>query len=280
MAYTTGTATDYKNLLAVLATFAAANGWTVDEQSETQLYMTGEGAGGLDAIRVGTSAFENTSSGYYNWALEGAVSYRSGRSFGAQPGSSGGANSYMYLWNADIPYWIVATGRRIMMLAKVSTVYQLIHLGLGDPPATDAQYPYPLVIGGCGSVSTNRWSTTGTGNTMFCTNYGQTGVLRLPDGVWGTIIPGTTDRYVNAVSVNHAFKGSIITAPDGSYILDQIWLVDGNRSGTFCAIDGLFIVSGYSNSAENIITVDGVNYLVFQDVYRSGYGDYYALRLN
>jgi len=279
MAYTNGTATDYKNLLAILVTFAAANGWTVLEQSETQVYLKGEGAAGLDEIVVGINTFENTSSGYYNWNLEGAVSYRSGRAFGGQVGTSG-AGVYAYFWNADIPYWIVATARRIILVAKVSTVYQIVHLGLIDPPATDAQYPYPLLIGGCGVTSTNRWSTTGTGNTMFCDNTGESGKLREVDGIWGRVIPGATERYVTATWANIEFKGSIITAPDGSYLPDQIWMVDGYNAVTFGAVDGLFAISGYNNAAENLVTINGVNYLVFPNVYRSGYGDYYALRLN
>ena len=77
MAYTSGTAANYKDLLSTLATFAAANGWTVLEQSETVLYLSGEGSAGLDEIHVSVQAFENTASDYYNWELAGAMAYRS-----------------------------------------------------------------------------------------------------------------------------------------------------------------------------------------------------------
>jgi len=279
MAYTNGTATDYKNLLAILATFATANGWTILEQSETQIYLKGEGASALDEIFVGINAFENTSSGYYNWNLEGAASYRSGRAFGGQVGTSG-AGVYAYLWNAAISYWMVATARRIILVAKVSTVYQVTHLGLIDPPATDAQYPYPLFIGGCGVTSTNRWSTTGTGNTCFCANIGQSGDVRRPSGLWSPVVPGTTRDYVNALSLNYDYRASIISAPDGSYLLDQIFLAEGSLGYILGAVDGLYRVSGYNNAAENILTINGVNYFVFPDVYRSSYSDYFAMRMN
>ena len=58
MAYTSGTAANYKDLLAVLATFAAANGWSILEQSATQVYLKGEGLAGLDEIYCGISAFD------------------------------------------------------------------------------------------------------------------------------------------------------------------------------------------------------------------------------
>ena len=134
MAYTSGTATNYKDLLTTLATFAAANGWTVMEQSATLLYLRGAGTDGLDEIHVGIGTFENTGAGYYNWEISGAWAYRTGRAVGKQPISS--AKCYAYLWNTTIPYWMVATPRRIIVVAKISTTYQTVYLGLGDPPAT------------------------------------------------------------------------------------------------------------------------------------------------
>lgn len=44
-------------------------------------------------------------------------------------------------------------------------------------------------------------------------------------------------------------------------------------------LDGMYSVPGYGNSVENIITANGVDHLVVQDVYRTGYSDYWALKL-
>ena len=40
-----------------------------------------------------------------------------------------------------------------------------------------------------------------------------------------------------------------------------------------------YAVPGYANAAENIINVGGVDHLVVQDVFRTGYSDYWALKL-
>lgn len=275
MAYTSGTAANYKDLLAVLATFAAANGWTILEQSDTQVYLKGEGLAGLDEIYCGISAFENTTAGYYNWQLTGSWGYRSGRTFLQHPGNGG--SCYCYLWNNEIPYWMFATPRRIIVVAKISTYYQTIHLGLLNPPATDKQYPYPLMIGGCGATSTNLWSNTG--NSAFWAGNATSGIISTASGEWTTIATtATCGPYSNAWSLKNVLYPSI---DDDTRLLDQVFMYDlGSRLAIYGDIDGLYRVSGYNNSAETIIPVDGVNYLVVPDCHRATVGDYCAIRMN
>lgn len=281
MAWTSGTADNYKHLLALLATFAAANGHDVLAQSETELYLRGEGTAGLDEIYSNIIAFES-SGAYYNWGLNGSIAYRSGRVWNAQPRSSGAGEAYAYLWNRAIPYWFFGSPRRLIVVPKVSTVFQMVHLGLLSPPATEAQYTYPLLIGGCGAVSTATWSTTGDGNTIFAglSGAGPAGRMMVPGGEWVDV--GTAANTVAAVSDSSAQRGNILPAPDGSYVLEQIWMVDTRDScrAILGKVDGVFRVSGYLNSAENIITISGTNYLVVPDVYRAGIGDFLAVRMD
>ena len=70
-----------------------------------------------------------------------------------------------------------------------------------------------------------------------------------------------------------AWGGSTRECPDGSYPLLPFVLAGLGE------MDGCFAVPGYANAAENIVTVGGVNHLVVQDVFRTGYSDYWALRL-
>ena len=61
--------------------------------------------------------------------------------------------------------------------------------------------------------------------------------------------------------------------PDGSYPLLPFILAGlGEMEGCYC-------VPGYANAVENIISVGGVDHLVVQDVFRTGYSDYWALKL-
>jgi len=270
MAYTSGTASNYKELLAILATFAAANGWTILEQSETKLYLRGEGESGLDEIYAGIGAFENSTAGYYNWQAVGSWGWRSGRALGAHPMSS--AMRYVYLWNTAIPYWMVGHAGRFIVIAKVGTMFQMLYMGFGLTPATDAQYPYPLIIGGVGTSPTQLYSA---GGSMFWANNALSGVISRPGGDWDQIGPA----YCPPKSVSSGIASVLVKALDGSYLLEEIFITDANRASIYGSLDGICRVSGFGNSAENLITVSGVNYLVVPDVYRSAIGDFCAVKL-
>lgn len=273
MAYTSGTASHYKELLSILATFAAANGWAILEQSETRVYLRGEGLSGLDEIYAGVETYENTTSGYYNWRIAGAWGWRSGRAISAHPMSS--ALRYAYFWNTSIPYWMFGHAGRLIVVAKVGTVFQMIYLGLGLPPAIDAQYPYPLIVGGCGTTETALYTATGNGNSMFWANNGANGVICRPGGDWDQIGPSNCAP----VSVSTPEKSVLVPALNGDYLCEEIFVTDTLRTSVYAALDGIYRVSGFGNTAENIITVGGTNYMVFPDTYRSAIGDYCAIRM-
>ena len=282
MAYTSGTAANYKDLLAVMATFAAANGWVIKEQSTDKLYLMGTGLAGLDEIHVGIETYEDSVNGRYNWDMAGAWGWRAGRTLAMQPMSSGNELANIYLWNAAIPYWMVATPRRIIVVAKVSNTYQMAYLGLLTPPATDAQYPYPLLVAGTYYGKAYNYSNPSQ-NSFWNTGSYQCARISMPGGVWGSISSNAStasNPTVEAVSANFSSRNAMLTAPDGSYLMEQLYLAEKYNTSILGALEGLFRVSGYNNSAENIITAEGVNYMVFPDVAKSSYGDYCAMRLN
>lgn len=285
MAFTSGNASDYKNLLALLVTFASANGWTVLEQTTNMVYLKGVGTGGTDEIYCGIETYEDTSNGHYNWELFGSINWVSGRSPQSHPLSSGNDVVFSYFWNSTIPYWMVATPRRIMMVAKVGTTYQMMHLGLINPVGTDAQYPYPILVGGMGSAKAQAYSSTNcSGFWSDTTVQNGSGRIRLPDGVWACLnsSSGSSESLPRAdvMSEMHSLRGSILSSTDGEYVLEPLFVVKTQAAVTYGTIDGLFRISGYNNSSENVVTVSGINYMVFGNAHRSGYGDFCAMRLN
>lgn len=289
MAFTSGTAENYKDLLTILPTFAAANGWTIMEQSETILYLKGTGLAGLDEIYCGIETYEVPTSTIYNWNMYGSVGYRSGRSPSKHPGSSYTLTSapvVAYLWNDSIPYWMVANGRRIALVAKVGATYQSVYLGLLTPPATDAQYPYPLMIGGAGASNTVNYSATTIGSFWGSYAYSySSGKLFCPSGAWAQMAASASStEYTPAVCADNICSrdgGYLLTALDGSYLLEPVYITMWLNSRAILGhLEGLFRVTGHDNTPENIITVDGVNYFVFQDGNRSGYGDFCCMRMN
>ena len=286
MAYTSGSATDYKDLLVQVSAFAAANGWTILEQSATKCYMKGLGLAGTDEIYVGIECIEQSGS-YYNWRMVGSYAWRPGRGLDQQPRSSG--FEYIYLWNQPISFRMVCNGRRIIVVAKVSTVYQVLHLGLLTPVATEAQNPYPLLVGGMGGSPTNTYSSTGDNNNAFWGAGNQaSSKMCIPGGLWtgkydsGGLYAGNNIFYVghSFTSANSESLGVMAADPDGNFLLEEIFCCDSSWPSLFGTVEGLFRVAGNGNSSENVITISGVNYMVFQNAYRTSGSDYSALRLN
>lgn len=289
MAYTTGNANNYKHLLSIMDTFAAANGWVVMEQSDEQVFLKGTGLAGLDEIYVGVATYEEPLNGRFNWNMVGSWGYRAGRSFTNHPRSSNyrGLAAYeqvvAYLSNNQMTYWMVCNPRRIIVVVKVGTTYQHIHLGLLTVPATDAQYPYPLFIGGGGYLLS--LNTSGLLNAYWSESSSTIGArLSWPGGQWATKTAsqasGDNPPPFTVTSFLARHRDALLTGLDGTYYLEPFYVTAVSQRGIMGTFEGLFRVTGYGNSAENIITVDGVNYMVFPDGSKSAPGDYCALRMN
>jgi hypothetical protein len=55
----------------------------------------------------------------------------------------------------------------------------------------------------------------------------------------------------------------------------------GNKTTmVFGEYDGVVAIPGFNNAAENLVTDGFFNWLVMQNVYRSGRGDYFAMKLD
>lgn len=81
-----------------------------------------------------------------------------------------------------MPYWIVASGRRFVLVARMSTVYESLYGGLFLPYGDPTQYPYPLAVGGSTSgvnedvFRLNTWRDVGEGHHHFpCGNMTSSG---------------------------------------------------------------------------------------------------------
>ena len=146
-------------------TFAAI-GWTAERDtaysgSEREVILNGEGDGG-DEIFIGWRTFSSVPGDYYNWELNGFTGFDSGLDTTEQPGVSPGlfdaasasfrAGSYLPLQNSSMNWWLsVDSYGMILEVAVGSSRFSAI-LTWGDRYATEAEFPYPLIIGGCVSA--------------------------------------------------------------------------------------------------------------------------------
>lgn len=298
MAYETGTATSYTDLLDKLKTFVTGaaittegNQWTVLRTSSTELILKGLGNSRDKEIYCGIRAFLDGVDSY-QWEMRGMTGYDSGvTGLSGQPGASPAV--YMHFHGASMTYWFFANGQRIIVVTKVSTVYQHGYLGFLLPYATPAQYPYPMVVGGSSDSSTRRWSATERNHSAYW-NAGNSGMyIYLPNGQWanfnnrtGTSVtvssPGASDRTIWPYwTGSRGVLNDLDTAPDGSYSLHPVIPNAPSGAGSqnlFGELDGVMFVTGKSNASENTVTIGGDTYLVFQNIYRTAYEEYAAIK--
>lgn len=273
-----------------------AQAWTINRREKDIVYLQGPGLSATDEIYCWIKTYFNATSDYYNWEVGAADGYTANANETGQPNVS--PSSYVPLWNTAIPYWFVASGRRFMVIAKISTTYHGMYAGLYLPFATPVQFPYPMAIGGSSGVSTQRFSSTTSQSKLFSMPGLNCLFVRGLDGSWNavsTTVSGTNNEtnyllHPYSATKSARTKVSILReALGGAYPLTPITIIDISESipttaanltkGVVGELDGCFHISGFGNAAENLAQVDGIDFLVVQNVFRTDIASYFAMRL-
>lgn len=295
MAWETGTATDYDDLLDKLKTFLTTKAalvalnqeWTVlkDEiiSDDRYVYFRGPGLAGNDQIHVNIKRYYSSGTGAYNWEFKGATSYDGGLSFANQPGVSG--YCYLCLANLSMTYWFFANGRRFIVIAKIGSVYTSAYGGLIMPYALPSEYPYPMFIG-TSSYRSDELYTNATYTYAFWkgaylySTYAAV-KLRLPDGFWLNLVAyGSPDDDGRVWPFSSNLN--ITKNADGSYSLLPaiIYSNTHDEKDVFGELDGVFNVSGIDLFSEDTLTIGGDTYIVFQSIENVGMYDFAAILMN
>lgn len=279
MAYEIGTATGHNDLLAKLhafvtsaVTMGAGQEWVAERYDTAtdnhELILRGPGLAGTDNIYVGIRTYEDSGLDYFNWAMRGFIGYVPGDAFSLQPGASN--EKAILLWNQPMNYWLVADGQHITLVVKVSTVFQVLFLGLPKPYATPGQYPYPLLIGGMyNGAPAKRWSNNDNEHVMFL--KGSNLALRFVNGTWLESL----SSYPYSQGIASAMRESF----SGEYPILPIVFTD-DTPNEYVELQDLFFIPGFANAAENTFIESTKNYVVFQDAFRTDDDSYFALRLD
>lgn len=321
MAYVSGTAVSHTALFDALITFltsdatlsAATQNWTVSWThtggQQSGIVLKGPGLAEQDEVYVGLRLWSDADSDQYWIELAGmtgviptATDYR---------GHINPSPYYrMFVDSGTQSYWFVASGRRFIVVNKISTIFESAYAGLMLPYATPFTYPYPLFVGGAaGTVSTYApmsWRSVDAAHRCFVSPYYTAGDnfysraagagMLDPAGQWLAVASAQSGGQVAQVGVapeesmgqwgyNFEWTGEYIrsrqmTCFGGDYAVWPVTLVQALPTDqTFGVLDGAFRCQGIANAAENLITVGSTNYLVVQNAFRTGIGEYWALRL-
>lgn len=264
-----GVLAHYKMLLAI-KTLAEANGWTVlryaDVSANRELILKGVGLSGTEEIFVGFRTYQDAGANYYNLLAATFIGYVAGNSFDTQPGA---ILSGVPAHNIRIDYWLTLNGQRIVLAMKVGTpVYESCYVGKFLPYALPTQYPYPVVCGGMlNGAAATRFSDTS--HSMPYKGNRVNFRMRSNAGSWDQVY-------------TYPWQNTTMTATrdvNGNYPLTPVVLND-NANNTYGELDGIYHISGFNNAVENTLVIGGVTYVVIQDVSRTGFSDYYAMRID
>ena len=261
-------------MLARIHAVATAHGWTALRYSTSgtdhELILKGVGFSGTEEIFVGFRTYHSVPADYYNLCAAAFTGYVTANTFETQPGAR---LSGVPAHNQRIDYWLTVNPQRIALGMKVGTpVYESAYVGKFLPYALPSQYPYPVICAGMLSgAAATRYSDT-SHSMGYKGNRAAMG-MRFNSGTWlGPYAwPWSNEKLAGATTQ--------VRDTDGNYPILPVTLHD-NTANVYGELDGIYQISGFNNVVENTFTLGGKDYVVIQDVSRTGFTDYYAMRLD
>lgn len=255
------------------AASAAGVAWEVlrydTVSANRQLILKGKGYSGQEEIFVGVRTYQNPAADYYNLAVAGFTGFVGSNDFDSQPGA---LVSGVPAHNNRIDYWLTVNPQRVAFAMKVGTpVYESAYIGRFQPYARPSQYPYPIICAGMlpGALPVRFSEVT---HSMPYKGARPNMRMRFNDGTW--------KQPESYPWCNEWLAGetSQLRDTNATYPLTRIELSDAN--GIYGVLDGVLHISGFNNATENTIDLNGETWIVIQDVSRTGFNDYYALRMD
>jgi len=263
------------------------NGMNVDAGGgatyANELYLKGPGLAQADEIFVSMWTGYDEDADWYNLGFQGATGFETLDAVQYQPNDSSDVS--MSAWQFQIPYWIIADGRRFILNWKISTNYFSGYFGFILPYGTPTEYPYPLYICGTYTSLAIRWSSESHNHRSFFDPYA--GYLYTIEGTWLLVQNKTssggnesTRSETNVWPYTEDYMINVRQSPGDVYpMLPMVIHTDKNGGNVYGELAGTFWCPGFANASENTIVVNSVDYLVIQDVYRTSNQDYFALKM-
>ena len=280
---------------------------------ETELYLRGPGNNNDQAVYCNTTIVQDITAGTdaWSWETRGATAFNTAQTFDTQPGICSNPK-VMPLQDTPSQYWFFANGRRYIIVDQVTaSVYTNTYAGLirpFEPVSNVLEYPYPLYVGASMGRRGLRFSDVSAGyhrsfwNPGYDTDQRGSGSMFSAGNIWRGIsnydssggsdvtgLPtgaevGLTMPYSHALGSESYEPENMEPLLDGTYLLTEVevawgdanWLLYKERYGV---LDGVAHLSGISQAVTNQVTIGADTYIVFQEAFRTGPGDYAAIKI-
>lgn len=281
MAFTTGSVTTFTGFVDALKTYLTSNGWTNLKDSGTprELFFRNTANDTIIGFKVNTDNLN-----YYNLLMNMSDTYDASKTFYQQLNSipntpdnivtTGYVAPLVTLHNNAINYWFFLNDRRLIFVAKCGTSYVSGYIGRFTAYGTPAQYPQPFFCGGNATSVTQRLSVTTDSNSAFIYNTsGYRSVMKNPNNDWLSINFGASTASIYPTKYGTSLLGR---NSDNTYTAFPCLLF--NDISAAGELENVFCISGVGASPENIITIAGAEYVVFNNIFRTTTGDFFAIK--
>ena len=265
------------------------------------------GNDGDSEIFVGVHTFRRVDIDYFNWELAAFDGFTASQRFYDQPGRH--SMLYVPLWNDPIPYWFVVNGRRVIVIAKVNTQYEIAYLGFIDPFFSPNQMPYPMALGGTlalgdilaggGTLWDNtawRWSNSTDKHRLPTHSDTPNGALpqdarvnqmraRAIDGQYWGFRSSRADGYTGITAGEHVIRpyvedfNQLDVNLDGSYSLWPVELCHA-APNIFGILDGIRAIAGQGVTSETLVRKGVVDWIVVPNITRTDRNDFCVVALD
>ena len=286
----TGAASATLRIQTFSAKAAAADEYQMDQGAF--IAWRAPGADGTQEINLAAQLYTDQSLGTYNIAWTGSRFWDATKGPVFQVNASG--YRVQYLYDSPMPFTFVANGHRIIPVVKVGTFYFAAYLGFRrsyDPPSAD---PWPCVVAANQYTMTRNYSSIARDMHNPWTPGRNGFVAHFPNGSWvvhsnlydqGGGDPANDSDTYGKVYPAQTYSGNSRTDYvrdniDGSYALIPCSLLSFNPRHAGGELDGMYWVSGFNNTGENVVTRDGFAHLCFPNINRTGLGDFAAIRMD
>lgn len=307
MAHTTGTATDYYDLLDKLRAYLLAQGWTINEWVDgggvaalSKLSVTAPGNLGGQQPKMAFQTEWDTVANSYAWAVVAYPQFNAALDFGLQENSS--PKVYLTLWPNTLDYWFYANDTRVIVIAKIGTYYLSLYSGFFLPYALPAEYPYPYFVGAT-FRSLQPFNYNDSAMRSFCDpGYYAAYYMRREGMDWGPFanavdivnnaeagqsyfgpivwpyrsFPADDDESDVSSIENHFFQ--FMRPPIGGKMpLCQCQIMDGGERCVAGVLDGVFATGGFNRAPEQIVSEGAQDYRLFININRNTPRGYFAV---
>ena len=190
--------------------------------------------------------------------------------------------------NEQFAYWIFADTYRIIVVCRMSIVYESFYMGFITPIASERQYPYPMYVAG-NTVSTgNVWPSNSQGSFVYPDSG--SGFIRRADGTWREMefpyssMPYNTDGTIfpynakNEQLIPNYTERTIIV--QNNFLLIPVLIQTNNPIDVCGVLRNVYWVSGTRDiDAERILVMNNEQYMVFDTKDRRGHNSYFVVKM-